>query len=124
MVELSMPRLDDTAWSRLPWRLPPPPPPGPPALRALLPLPLPAPPPPLPQIPEALRRRDVEVVALALFRVAIDGSATVELVQPTFDTGLNRALLDTLKTWRFFPALDNGRPVASTVQIRIPISVR
>ena len=79
---------------------------------------------PLPQIPDALRRRDVEVVAVALFHVAADGSATVELVQATFDTGLNRALLETLKTWRFFPALESGRPVASTIEIRIPISVR
>ena len=79
---------------------------------------------PLPQIPDALRRRDVDVVAVARFQVAADGSAAVELVQPTFDTALNHALLETLKTWRFFPALENGRPVASTVELRIPISVR
>jgi len=79
---------------------------------------------PLPEIPEALRRRQVEAVAVALFRVAADGSAQVELVQGTFDPQLNRALTDTLKTWRFFPALENGKPVASTLEIRIPISVK
>ena len=79
---------------------------------------------PLPQIPEALRHRNIEVVAVAVFHVAADGSATVELVQATFEPSLNRALLDTLKTWRFFPALEQGHPVASTIEIRIPISVR
>jgi protein TonB len=78
---------------------------------------------PLPEIPEALRRRNIDVVAVALFRVAADGGAQVELVQGTFDPALNRALTDTLKTWRFFPALEDGKPIASTIEIRIPISV-
>ena len=46
------------------------------------------------------------------------------LVTPTSDPELNRVLLETLKRWRFFPALQEGKPVASTVDIRIPISVR
>lgn len=79
---------------------------------------------PLPEIPEALRRRNIDVVAVALFRVAADGSAQVDLVQGTAEPTLNRALLDTLKTWRFFPALDDGKPTASTIEIRIPISVK
>ena len=78
---------------------------------------------PLPEIPEALRRRNIDVVAVALFKVAADGSAQVELVQGTFDPVLNRALIETLKTWRYFPAIDDGKPVASTIEIRIPISV-
>jgi len=79
---------------------------------------------PLPEIPEALRRHTVDVVALARFKVAADGSAQVELVEPTSDTDLNRALLDSLKRWRFFPAMQNGKPVASSVDIRIPVSVK
>jgi periplasmic protein TonB len=79
---------------------------------------------PLPEIPEELRHRAMDLVALARFRVAANGSAEVELVQPTPDAALNRALLDALKKWRFFPAMDAGKPVASTLEIRIPISVR
>jgi protein TonB len=79
---------------------------------------------PLPEIPPALRRRALELVAVARFRVAADGSAAVELIEPTSDPELNRALLDTLKTWRFFPAMDHDRPVASSLDVRIPISVR
>jgi periplasmic protein TonB len=79
---------------------------------------------PLPQIPEALRRRSVEVIAVARFWVAANGGARVELTEPTSDAELNRALLESLKRWRFFPALQDGRPIASTIDIRIPISVR
>ena len=79
---------------------------------------------PLPEIPEELRRRALDLVAVARFRVAANGSAEVELIQPTPDAALNRALLDTLKKWRFFPALEGGKPQASTIEIRIPISVR
>jgi protein TonB len=79
---------------------------------------------PLPQIPPALRRRAVELVAVARFHVAASGAADVELIEPTSDPELNRALLASLKTWRFFPAMDQGRPVASSIEIRIPISVQ
>ncbi|HEX9489818.1 MAG TPA: energy transducer TonB [Stellaceae bacterium] len=79
---------------------------------------------PKPEIPEQLRRRSLELAALARFHIAADGSAQVELVEPTPDPDLNRSLMETLKKWRFFPELRNGKPVASTLDIRIPISVR
>ncbi len=79
---------------------------------------------PLPEIPEALRRRSIDLVAVARFRVAADGSAAVALIEPTPDPGLNRALLETLKKWRFFPAMADGKPISATIDIRIPISVR
>ena len=79
---------------------------------------------PLPELPDSLRRRSIEAVAVARFQVAEDGSAQVLLVEPTSDPDLNRALLDTLRRWRFFPAMQDGRPVASSVDIRIPVSVK
>jgi len=79
---------------------------------------------PLPEIPEALRHRTIEMVAVARFKVAASGAAQVELIEPTSDPDLNRALLDSLKRWRFFPGMQDGKPVASTVDIRIPISVK
>jgi periplasmic protein TonB len=79
---------------------------------------------PLPEIPEDLRRGNLDLVAIARFRVAANGTASVELVQPTPNADLNRALLVTLKRWRFFPAMQDGKAVASTMDIRIPISVR
>jgi protein TonB len=79
---------------------------------------------PLPEIPDTLRRRNLELVAVARFRVAANGNAQVELTQPTSEPELNQALLVSLKRWRFFPAMQAGRPVASTLDIRIPITVR
>ena len=73
---------------------------------------------------KALRHRNIEMVAVARFQVAADGAAQVALIEPTSDPDLNRALLDSLKRWRFFPGMQDGKPVASTVEIRIPISVR
>jgi periplasmic protein TonB len=79
---------------------------------------------PLPEIPEELRHQKIDVVAVARFRVAANGSAQVDLIEPTGDPGLNRALLDSLRRWRFFPGMEEGKPVTSTVDIRIPISVK
>jgi protein TonB len=79
---------------------------------------------PLPEVPEALRHRTIEITAVARFRVAANGTAQVELTEPTGDPELNRAVLDTLKRWRFFPAMQDGKPVASMIDIRIPISVK
>jgi len=79
---------------------------------------------PLPEIPEALRRHAIELVAVARFTVAANGSAEVELVNPTPDAAFNRLLLEALRKWRFLPKLEGGKPVASVIDIRIPISVR
>ena len=79
---------------------------------------------PMPEIPEALRRRTIDMVAVPRFRVDAAGRAQVELVESTPDPDLNRALLESLKRWRFFPATQAGRPVASTIDVRIPVSVK
>jgi len=79
---------------------------------------------PLPEIPEDLRRRAIDLVAVARFRVSANGTAEVELIEPTPDPSLNRALMETLRKWRFFPAMEAGKPIASVVDIRIPVSVR
>jgi protein TonB len=79
---------------------------------------------PMPEVPEALRHRNIELVATARFQVAANGSAKVELIEPTSDQELNRSLLETLQKWRFFPAMEQGKPVASVIDIRIPVTVR
>jgi periplasmic protein TonB len=79
---------------------------------------------PLPKIPDELRDQALEMEALARFDIKPDGTATVELVRPTPNPALNRIILDTLRTWRFFPALDAGKPVASTQEVRVQLEVR
>jgi len=78
----------------------------------------------MPQIPDDLRRHRIDAVAVVVFQVAADGSATVELREATDDPRLNQVLLDGFRRWRFFPALAQGRPVASTLELRVPIEVR
>jgi protein TonB len=79
---------------------------------------------PLPTIPDELRDRASTTEALARFAIAADGKVSVELVRPTPDPLLNRAILETLRTWRFAPAMENGKPVASSQVLRIRVEVR
>ena len=79
---------------------------------------------PMPDIPDELRHRTLDLVAVARFHVAADGHADAELVEATPDPRLNAALLAALRRWRFFPALADGKPVASVIELRIPIAVR
>jgi len=79
---------------------------------------------PMPEIPESLRQHRLDAIAVVVFHVAPDGSAAVELREATDDPRLNQILLEGFKRWRFFPALDHDRPVASTIELRVPITVR
>ncbi len=79
---------------------------------------------PMPQIPDDLREGAFNSAALARFHIAVDGSATVELAKPTPNPRLNRILLDSLRKWRFIPAIKNGKPVASTEEIIVKIEVK
>jgi protein TonB len=79
---------------------------------------------PKPKIPDDLREDTLNAVAVARFRIAADGTASVELITPTPNPRLNQVLLDTLKTWRFFPAMNNGIPVSSMQDLRISVEVR
>lgn len=77
----------------------------------------------MPRIPDDLRDEAFDSVARARFHIAVDGSITVELVRPTQNPRINRILLDTLKNWKFSPAIKNGKPVASTEEILIRVNV-
>jgi periplasmic protein TonB len=79
---------------------------------------------PKPVIPDDLREEAMNVVAVARFTVSSDGEAHVTLIKPTRNPRLNEILLNTLAKWQFFPAVRNGEPVDSTIDIRIPITVQ
>jgi TonB family protein len=78
----------------------------------------------MPEIPDELRHHPMTLEAIARFRVAADGTASVELTNPTPNPMLNRALVVSLQRWRFFPAMKQGRPVASIIDLRIPVTVK
>lgn len=78
---------------------------------------------PLPTLPDDLREYAYQAVALARFTVHADGSVDVALVRPTQNPRLNQLLLETLRKWRFFPAMKAGRPVESEQEIRVHFNV-
>jgi protein TonB len=79
---------------------------------------------PVPTIPDDLREEVFETVAVAHFQVTFDGTATVSLVKPTTNPRLNGLLLDTLRQWKFAPAIRNGVTIDSAFDVRIPIAVQ
>jgi len=78
---------------------------------------------PTPTIPDDLREGTFSTMAVARFKVSSDGSVEVSLVKPTPNPRLNQILLDTLKQWKFFPAMKDGIAINSEFEVRIPIAV-
>ncbi len=78
---------------------------------------------PLPQIPDDLRQAAMDEAAVARLHIHADGTVSVDLVRPTDNPRINRIILDTLRTWMFYPALAKGKPVESVQEIRIRLSV-
>ena len=79
---------------------------------------------PTPTIPDDLRDEAFSAAALARFDVAADGSVSVVLVKPTQNPRLNRLLLESLKTWRFFPEMKDGKSVPSRQEIVVHFEVK
>jgi protein TonB len=78
---------------------------------------------PTPTIPDDLRENVFEAVAVAHFKVSPDGAVEVTLAQPTPNPRLNQILLNTLRQWKFFPAMRDGIAINSEFDVRIPITV-
>ena len=79
---------------------------------------------PTPVIPDDLREEAMQTEAVARFNVSFDGICEVTLEKPTSSPRLNQVLLDTLRQWKFFPAVKNGVAIASSFEVRIPITVQ
>jgi len=79
---------------------------------------------PTPTIPDDMREDVFQAVAIAHFKVGPDGTVEVTLAQPTPNPRLNQILLNTLREWKFFPAMKDGIAINSEFDVRIPISVQ
>jgi protein TonB len=79
---------------------------------------------PTPTISDDLRENIFQAVAIAHFRVSPDGTVEVTLAQPTPNPRLNQILLNTLRLWKFFPAMKDGVAINSEFEVRIPITVQ
>ena len=76
-----------------------------------------------PELPADLTDRAFSFAVAARLSVGVDGSVTeVVLAEPTPEPYLNQALIVALQKWRYYPAVDAGKPVASTVEIHFTIA--
>ncbi|HTT74571.1 MAG TPA: hypothetical protein VMF50_01155 [Candidatus Binataceae bacterium] len=79
---------------------------------------------PKPVIPDDLRERIMAALAVAHFKVSYDGQVEVTLTTPANNPELNEILINTLKEWRFFPAMKGRVAIDSQFDVRIPVSVQ
>ncbi len=79
---------------------------------------------PKPEIPEEYRQDALDALVVARFHVAADGTMKVELIIATPIPELNQAVLDTLNTWKFFPAVKDGKPIDSVQDVRFRLLVK
>lgn len=78
---------------------------------------------PMPEFPDALRQSTVHCVMAVHFDIDADGQPKVALQHGCDDPRINQLVLDTLRSWRFFPAMQHGQPTASTLDMDIPIDI-
>lgn len=79
---------------------------------------------PAPRYPRSAQRRRESGTVLLRVHVLADGSVgSVDLVQSSQSRDLDRAASDAVRRWRFRPALRDGRPVATAVQIPITFNL-
>jgi protein TonB len=71
-----------------------------------------------------MRDEVLEAVAVAHFRILRDGRVIVSLAKPTNFSRLNDVILDTLREWRFHPAMNQGVAVDSEAEVRLLITVQ
>lgn len=107
----------------------PPPPPPPKVKSASVGLPKGAIPPepqadnPLPAYPEAMRKKGVE--GLVVLRVLVNTSGRVsDLVVVSGEEPFLAAAIEVVRSWRYTPALVEGRPKAVHRIIRVPFRLR
>jgi periplasmic protein TonB len=79
---------------------------------------------PVPSIPADLRDEVMQAKAVARFKVSREGKVTVALLEHTDFSELDEIILDTLRGWRFLPAMNNGIAVDSEADVRLLISVK
>jgi periplasmic protein TonB len=79
---------------------------------------------PAPTIPDDMREEVLEAVAIVHFKVFHDGRVIVSLAKPTDFSRLNEVILDTLREWRFHPAMNKGVAVDSEAEVRLLIKVQ
>jgi TonB family protein len=69
------------------------------------------------------RKRGVQGTVIVQAYFDENGNASVLRVVKRLDYGLDENALETLKDWRFAPALRNGLPVSAVAEIEVPFNI-
>ena len=78
---------------------------------------------PQPVITPEMLEQGIKTSCTARFAIASSGKHNVKLLSSTGSAEVDEMTLDTLRTWRFRPALLGGEPVASVRKIKIEFEV-
>lgn len=78
---------------------------------------------PVPQIPDSLRTEVLKTFVRASFDIAPDGTARVTLLTGSGSPELDQLTLETLRQWRWKPALRDGVPLHSVERLKIEFEV-
>lgn len=78
---------------------------------------------PQPVITAEMLEQGIKASCTAKFAIAASGKHQVELISSTGSGEVDEMTLQTLRTWRFRPAVLSGEPVSSVRKIRIEFEV-
>ncbi len=78
----------------------------------------------LSEVPEKERPVGFEMTARVKFIIEVDGSTTVSLMQSSGNENIDKAVLKTMRLWKWEPAYKSGKPVKSTETVLVSIETK
>lgn len=79
----------------------------------------------LPTYPAAAARRGEEGVVVLLVQISLDGTANaVDVAQSSGYETLDETARAAVSHWRFRPAVENGAPIASAMEVQVHFAIR
>jgi TonB family protein len=79
---------------------------------------------PEPEYTDKARRKKISGTVLLSFVVAKDGTVRDPAVTKSLESSLDKQAVDTVKKWKFEPAMKDGQPVAARIQAEMSFHIR
>ena len=79
---------------------------------------------PVPSIPDDMRDEVMQATAVVRFHVSRDGEARATLITSTDYSELDELILETLRQWRFSPAVRDGVKIDADAEVRLLVTVQ
>ncbi|HWA82479.1 MAG TPA: TonB family protein, partial [Fimbriimonadaceae bacterium] len=77
-----------------------------------------------PEIPDSLKSQELKTFVRVKVEIAEDGTFEVILRTSSGKPDVDKIILDSLKRWKWKPALKDGQPVKSTQLFKFEIEVK